>query len=55
MGASVDGHIKVVNALLAKGANVHAKNTYGMTALMLASENGHEKIVKILKAAGAKE
>jgi ankyrin repeat protein len=36
MSASGQGHIATVQALLAKGAKVNAKNQYGVTALMLA-------------------
>lgn len=48
-------NIEVVKLLLAKGADVNAKNKSGRAALMYASEKGYTEIVKILKAAGAKE
>ncbi|MDI6736523.1 MAG: hypothetical protein QME42_10115 [bacterium] len=35
--------------------NVNAKDTDGKTALMWASQNVHKEVVKLLKAAGAKE
>ena len=53
--ASGRGDIKAINKLLSKGANVNAKTNEGVTALALASQEGHEKIVQLLKNAGAKE
>ena len=44
-----------VQALLAQGADMNAKNDIGGTALMYAKEKGHKEIVRILKEAGAKE
>jgi len=41
--------------LLAKGADVNAKNNNGRTALMAAALKGHKQIVLLLKQAGAKE
>ena len=50
--ASRNGHLAVVEILLAHGANVHA----GVNdALHLASENGHVDVVQALRAAGATE
>ena len=42
------GNIQSVMALLEKGADVNAKNEYGLTALYLASQKGHTEIVKLL-------
>ena len=53
MIASDNGHIKVVQALLAKGADVNAKSYNGRTALMWASLNGHLEMVEALLAKGA--
>ena len=39
--------------LLAKGADVNAKNNAGSTALMAASEKGHKEVVELLLAKGA--
>ena len=38
--ACQEGDISIVKALLAKGADVNAKNAYGMTPLMVASGSG---------------
>ena len=51
--ASWKGDTKTVEMLLAKGADVNAKDKNGETALMMASQNGHSEIVKLLLAAGA--
>lgn len=48
MYASSRGHFKFVNKLLESGADANAKNKNGNTALMLASGNGHSKVIKIL-------
>ena len=55
MGAARRGHIDTVQALIAKGADVHAKNKDGKTALMYVKEKDHAYIVQLLKQAGAKE
>lgn len=55
MVAADEGHTDIVHALLANGADVNAKAYDGNTALMLAKQNGHKEIVRILKEAGAKE
>jgi len=41
--------------LLAKGADVNAKNNKGETALSIAREKSFSDIVKLLKGAGARE
>jgi ankyrin repeat protein len=43
-----------VQELLNKGADVNAKTNRGKTALILASDKGHRKIVELLIRAGAK-
>jgi ankyrin repeat protein len=42
MGAAANGHTKIVQLILEKGADVNAKDKDGWTALMGgAAENGH--------------
>ena len=53
MAASVNGHIDVVESLLAKGADINAKDRHGETALMLASYKGHRDVADLLEAHGA--
>ena len=51
--AAIRGDISEVKALLAKGAEVDAKNKYGETPLDLAIDNGHWDVVKAFLAKGA--
>jgi len=51
--ASKEGHILVVEELIARGANVHAKTLKGNTALHIASLAGHEPVVRLLIENGA--
>jgi len=53
ISAAKNGDLHLVNALLAKGANVNAKDEYDLTALIFASQNGHLDIVQLLLAKGA--
>jgi ankyrin repeat protein len=59
MSASRFGHLEIVKALIAAGANVNAVEWGGDTALTYASKydsgNGHTEIKKALIAAGAKK
>ena len=48
--ASQKGHLAVVNALLAAGANVHRVANNGATALSRATANSHADVVAILEA-----
>jgi ankyrin repeat protein len=50
--ASQKGHTEIVEALLAKGADVNAKANDGSTAFLWANVNGHTEIVKALLAKG---
>jgi len=54
MHASMDGHPEIVQALLAKGAEVNAKDKNGETALMMASKRGQREVMELLIKAGAK-
>ena len=54
MEASLFGHKNIVEFLIAKGADVNARNDNGTTALHLAAPAGHEEIVRILLVHGAK-
>jgi ankyrin repeat protein len=51
--ASGEGHLDIVRALLAEGADVNAKTNDGTTALLLASRNGHLDVVQVVLAKGA--
>jgi enterochelin esterase-like enzyme/outer membrane protein assembly factor BamB len=50
LAAARKGDAAAVKALLAKGANVNAKNAYGATALSFAADWGHLEVVKVLLA-----
>ena len=50
----VDGHILVATVLLKNGANVNAKANDGVTPMLLATEQGHARMVELLLANGAK-
>ncbi|BAY20288.1 hypothetical protein NIES2100_00290 [Calothrix sp. NIES-2100] len=49
-----DEYVKVVNMLITKGAQLNVKNKLGATPLSVAREGNWQKIVAILKKAGAK-
>jgi ankyrin repeat protein len=51
--AAISGDATTVQALLARGADVNARANNGATALMLASQNGHNEVVQDLLAKGA--
>src|SRR5262249_48172911 len=51
--ASENGHLKVVQALLAAGADVNAKGYGGFTALIRASRRNYLEVVRALLAAKA--
>src|SRR6516162_4523053 len=46
--AAKKGDAKVVESLLARGADVNAKTAYGVTALLHAAGKGHVEVVRIL-------
>jgi ankyrin repeat protein len=41
--------------LIERGADIHAQDKYGSTALQWAEKNGHTAIVQLLEEAGARE
>ena len=53
MRASFFGHVEVVRALLAAGADVDAADNHGYSALIWASWFGLVEVVRALLAAGA--
>ncbi|GFR47675.1 hypothetical protein Agub_g9420, partial [Astrephomene gubernaculifera] len=48
--AALNGHVKVVEALLRSGVDREAKNKAKLTALHLAAEKGHTEVVEMLLA-----
>jgi len=50
-----DDYLEVEQALLAHGANVHARDKSGHTALMWAKVRRNVSLIRLLKQAGAKE
>jgi len=48
------GHTDIVRALLAKGANINARNNSGATALSAATFGKHDEVRALLLQAGAK-
>jgi ankyrin repeat protein len=52
--AAFNGHVEVVNALIAAGANVNQKEACDWTPLHAAAAHGHSDIVEMLLAHGAK-
>jgi ankyrin repeat protein len=52
--AAERGDLSAVESLIANGADINAKLNNGKTALMLATQNGHEEIKELLIKAGAK-
>jgi ankyrin repeat protein len=53
-GFSLAGHREVVKLLLAKGAEINAKDKNGKTALILAARTNHPDVRQLLIEAGAK-
>ena len=54
MGVAFRGHHAIAQYLIDKGADVHAVNDQGMTALTFARMGGKPDVEKLLIAAGAK-
>ena len=53
MLASRMGEAAVVRTLLNRGADINARNEEGETALDIAYDDGHKKVINALRAAGA--
>ena len=53
--SAVYGHNEIVELLIAKGANVNARDKAGRTPLWYAQDEGHTKIVELLRKHGAKD
>jgi ankyrin repeat protein len=53
MMAATKGNERLVNALIARHAELNAQDYAGFTPLMYAAEAGHTRIVKLLLAGGA--
>ena len=53
--ATARGHADVVALLLSHGADYSLRTQDGMTPLMLAMKEGHEKIVRALEQAGERQ
>ncbi|MGH8248872.1 MAG: ankyrin repeat domain-containing protein [Gammaproteobacteria bacterium] len=53
VSAARKGDLRVVSALLEKGADVNAKTVHGVSALCFAAGNGHLETVKFLMERGA--
>ena len=51
--AAERGDYDLVCSLLSRGVDINQKNSYGYTALILASYNGHERVVSLLIERGA--
>jgi ankyrin repeat protein len=53
MAASIGGHISCIEMLIARGADVNAKDNNGDTALSHTNDVGNDDIVNFLKQHGA--
>jgi ankyrin repeat protein len=55
MRAAARGELRLAELLLARGAEIHARDKHGRTALQLAEKYGHRKLANLLKSHGATE
>ena len=55
MDALVFGDEDIVNLLIAAGADVNALDKQNVTVMGRAKKNAHDKVIKILEKAGAKD
>ncbi|RJP16707.1 MAG: ankyrin repeat domain-containing protein [Candidatus Abyssobacteria bacterium SURF_5] len=55
MKAAYNGSADAVKALLNNGADVNARDPWDVTALTMATAQGRNEIVQLLKKAGAKK
>ena len=55
MLAAGNGHERVVELLLRRGAKVNQQSSDGLTALTLAATQGHERVVDMLLRHGAED
>ncbi|CZB16028.1 hypothetical protein FLM9_681 [Candidatus Synechococcus spongiarum] len=53
IGASRNGYLEIVKALIQAGTDLNSQDKYGKTALMVASSENQLEIVKALIQAGA--
>jgi ankyrin repeat protein len=50
--AAQNGHEKVAELLIAKGADINAKSMYGETPIDLAMSNEHKELAELLRKHG---
>ena len=48
LSAAAKGEYMIVQRLLENGAQINSRDTFGSTALLLASQGGHEKVLELL-------
>jgi ankyrin repeat protein len=53
--ASVKGHKRVIEILLANKAEIDAQASNGLTSLCLAVKNGHKDVAELLRKYGGHE
>ncbi len=53
MGVAFKGYLPIAQLLIARGADVNARNGAGQTALMTAALFGHAAIIELLRGHGA--